>query len=215
MNKYLKESFLWFFIVLPFIYLATIWNQLPIEVPIHFGIAGNADNWSTKLFLLFIPCSLGFGIYILMLIMPYIDPKKKIYQMGEKYYLMRLLTTIFISALSIFILNKSNSGSMKNPTMLIALIGGFIAIMGNYFQTVKPNYFLGIRTPWTLEDEQVWKNTHRMAGRIWMVSGILIVILSFLIKSNSSMILIFLFITIIISIIPIIYSYTEFKKLKS
>lgn len=215
MNKYLKESLMWFFILLPYVYLATIWNLLPDQVPTHFNLDGNVDSWSRKTSLLLIPCALGLSIYLLMFIIPAIDPKKKIMQMGEKYFSVRLLMTIFMSVLSIYILKTTNVGSLKNPNMLIALIGGFDAILGNYFQTVKPNYFLGIRTPWTLESEQVWKNTHRLAGRLWMIGGLLIVIISFTIQSTYALAFVFLFITLILAIVPIIYSYTEFKKLKS
>lgn len=215
MNKYLKESFMWIFILLPYVYLATIWNLLPNEVPTHFNLDGNVDNWSSKTSLLLIPCALGLGIYLLMLIAPAIDPKKKIQQMGDKYFSVRLLMTIFISVLSIYILKMTHVGSLQNPNMLIALIGGFVAILGNYFQTMKPNYFLGIRTPWTLESEQVWKSTHRLAGRMWMIGGLLIVFISFAIQSNFALAFVFLFITLIIAFVPIIYSYTEFKKLKS
>lgn len=215
MNKYLKESFMWFFILLPYVYLATIWNLLPDQVPTHFNLDGNADSWSGKTSLLLIPGTLGLGIYLLMLIIPVIDPKKKIQQMGEKYFSVRLLMTIFISVLSIYILKMTNVGSLRNPNLLIALIGGFYAILGNYFQTVKPNYFLGIRTPWTLESEQVWKSTHRLAGRLWMIGGLLIVIISFAIQSNYALAFVFLIVTLILAIVPIIYSFSEFKKLKS
>jgi uncharacterized membrane protein len=206
---------MWFFILLPYVYLATIWNLLPDQVPTHFNLDGNADSWSGKTSLLLIPGTLGLGIYLLMLIIPVIDPKKKIQQMGEKYFSVRLLMTIFISVLSIYILKMTNVGSLRNPNLLIALIGGFYAILGNYFQTVKPNYFLGIRTPWTLESEQVWKSTHRLAGRLWMIGGLLIVIISFAIQSNYALAFVFLIVTLILAIVPIIYSFSEFKKLKS
>jgi len=212
MNKYLRESVLWAFVALPYVYLTTIWSKLPEQVPTHFNIEGVANGWSSKTTLLFIPAALGIGIYFLMLIIPVLDPKKKIQQMGGKYYSLRFILTIFFSLLATYFLYIINTGSLKNPNMLFALIGTLLAMLGNYFQTLRPNYFIGIRTPWTLENEQVWKNTHRLGGRLWIVGGVLIATLAFFINNNYLFSIIFGVIISLIVIIPVVYSYTEFKK---
>jgi uncharacterized membrane protein len=212
MNKFLKELALWAFIALPYVYLAIIWNELPVQVPIHFNLEGVADNWSNKSTLLYIPGAIGIGIYLLVLFIPILDPKKKIQQMEGKYYAFRLILTIFFSLLSTYIIFTGKSGSLK-PNILFALLGALFAMFGNYFQTVRPNYFLGIRTPWTLENEQVWKKTHRLGGRLWIVGGILIVLLAFFINNNQMFLIIFGVIILILVIVPVVYSYTEFKKI--
>lgn len=211
MNKYLKESIFWILILLPFVYLLTIWKTLPELVPTHFDLLGNPNGWSDKNGLILLIGGMGIGTYILMLLIPKFDPKKKIEQMGDKYYSLRLLLTIFMSLLSIYILYAGN-GSKINPNLLIALIGALYAILGNYFQTLKPNYFIGIRTPWTLENEQIWKKTHRLAGRLWIAGGLLTIIISFLINSNLVLVIFFGIITTIIVLVPLVFSYTEFQK---
>jgi uncharacterized membrane protein len=215
MNKYQKELVLWAFIVLPYVYIATIWNKLPELVPTHFNIEGVANDWSSKTSLLFVPCALGIGIYFLMLIIPKIDPKKKIQEMGDKYYSLRFILTVFISLLATYLLYLSNTGSLKKPNFLFALIGMLLAILGNYFQTLRPNYFIGIRTPWTLKNEQVWKNTHRLGGWLWIGGGILMAILAFLISNNYLNSMMFGVIILIIVIVPILFSYTEYRKEKN
>ncbi len=215
MNKYLKESVLWAFLILPYIYLIKIWDQLPDKVPTHFNIEGNADDWSSKTTFLFISGALGIGIYFLMLIIPVLDPKNKIQQMGEKYYILRFTITFFISLLTIYLLHISNTSSLKNPNILFALIGMLFAILGNYFQTVRPNYFIGIRTPWTLENEQVWRKTHQLGGRLWMAGGILIAIFSFSISNNHILTITFSSILFVMVIVPVVFSYTEFQKEKN
>jgi uncharacterized membrane protein len=85
--------------------------------------------------------------------------------------------------------------------------------LGNYFKVIKQNYFLGIKTPWTLESEEVWKLTHILAGKLWIVGGLLIVIFSLVIPEDINFYL-FITITAIITIVPIVYSYLIFKKLK-
>ena len=157
MNKYTKELVLWTLILLPYAYLATIWNELPDKVPTHFNIDGKANGWSDKTTLLFIPGVLGIGIYFLMLVIPFLDPKNKIQQMGDKFYTFRFMLTLFISAVITYILYAGKEGSLKDPNIVIAIVGALFAMLGNYFQTIRSNYFIGIRTPWTLENEQVWK----------------------------------------------------------
>ena len=214
MNKYLKESLLWALIVLPYVYLAIVWNKMPDQVPTHFNIAGNADAWSGKTSLIFLPGALGIGIYLLLLLIPVLDPKKKIRNMGDKYYTFRFMLTFFFSLFATYLLYISNSGSLKNPNLLIGLIGALFAMLGNYFQTIRPNYFIGIRTPWTLENEQTWKKTHRLGGRLWMAGGVLIVFISFIISSNNALAITFAIILSVMVIVPVVYSYIEFQKEK-
>jgi uncharacterized membrane protein len=125
---------------------------------------------------------------------------------------LRFILTIFFSILATYLLNVSNTGSLKNPNMLFALIGMLFAMLGNYLQTIRPNYFIGIRTPWTLENEQVWKNTHHLGGRLWIVGGALITILAFFIKNNQMYSNIFGVLILLMVIVPVVFSYSEFKK---
>jgi len=212
MNKYFKESILWILMLLPFVYLSTIWTELPARIPTHFDLGGNPNGWSDKNGLIYLLASLGIGTYLVMLLIPRFDPRKKIQQMGEKYYSLRVLMTIFMTLISVYILYSGN-GNKINPNLLIGLIGAFYAVFGNYLQTVKPNYFIGFRTPWTLENEQTWKRTHRLAGHMWLLGGLLIVITSFTLNNNIALGIIFATITLIIVIVPVIYSYLEFKKI--
>ena len=214
MNKYFKESILWIFILIPFVYLSTIWNELPGIIPTHFDLTGNPNGWSDKNSLIILLSSLGIGTYLLMLFIPKFDPKKKIEQMGEKYYSLRFLMTFFMSAISVYILYTGN-GEKFNPTWFIVLIGVFDTVFGNYLQTVKPNYFIGIRTPWTLENEQTWRNTHRLAGRLWIAGGLFILTISLTLTNKVALGISFAIITIILVVVPIIYSYAQFKKIHS
>jgi uncharacterized membrane protein len=211
MKKFLQESALLILTSLPYFYLAAIWKDLPDTVPTHFGLDGTADDWSSKTSLLFIPGAIGIGIYLLMLILPALDPKGKLRNMGDKYYSIRFVMTLFMSLISAYTLYLSNEGSLKDPNVLIGLLGGLFAVLGNYFPAMRPNYFVGIRTPWTLENEEVWKKTHRLAGKLWVAGGILIILAAFFIKSNTALEIIFGSVVTVIVLIPLVYSYTEFK----
>jgi uncharacterized membrane protein len=98
--------------------------------------------------------------------------------------------------------------------MIVILVGTLFAFMGNYFKVIKQNYFIGIKTPWTLESEEVWKLTHLLAGKMWVIGGIVIVICSLVLPENLNFYFL-ISITAVISIVPIVYSYLIYKKLKN
>ncbi|SDQ09900.1 SdpI family protein [Flagellimonas zhangzhouensis] len=200
-------------VLLPFVYLAYIWNQLPQEVPLHYNAQGEIDRYGDKSELIMIPFMLPFLIYVLLLVVPYIDPKKQLQKMGNKYQSLKLVLTLITSALALFILYSTKGGSLSNPNFIFVIIGVMYLIFGNYFKTLKANYFIGIRTPWTLESEYVWKETHKLGGKVWFVGGI-VAIISSLVLSVETNFKVFMGITIIIALIPIIYSYMLFKKQK-
>ena len=213
-KKVYRELILWLFNVIPYIYLITIWNQLPDIVPTHFNLAGEADGWSSKQFLIFLPGSLGIGIYFLMLVLPQMDPKHNLSLEDNKYYAIRFFMAVFFSILCTYILYTSLAGKISNTSILFGFIGGLFAVLGNYFKDMKPNYYIGIRTPWTLEDEHVWYNTHKLGSKVWIVGGLALLLGSMLINNNERVFILFIVTLLIIVFIPIIYSYIDFKKSK-
>lgn len=200
-------------VLLPFIYLAFLWNKLPKTIPIHWNINGEIDRYGEKAELLLIPVLLPLLTYLIFLVIPKIDPKNKLNKMGNKLQNLKFLMTTLMSILALFIIYSTKEQSLTSPNYVILLIGVLYIILGNYFKTIKPNYFIGIKTPWTLESEYVWKETHKLGGILWLLGGILVIVLSLLLNPKLNNIF-FLGITAIISIVPIIYSYTLHKNQK-
>ncbi|MBO3097061.1 SdpI family protein [Gelidibacter pelagius] len=198
-------------VLLPFAYLAYIWNQLPEKVPVHWNSSGEIDRYGEKIELLLIPILLPLLVYVIFLVIPRIDPKKKLNKMGNKLHTLKTLMTILMSILALFILYSAKNQSFDNPNYMILLIGVLYIILGNFFKTIKHNYFIGIRTPWTLENERVWKETHKLGGKLWFIGGI-IVVLSSLMLDNKQNFTLFLIITTILALVPVVYSYIRFKK---
>lgn len=201
-------------ILTPFLYLAYIWNQLPERVPIHWNIHGQIDRYGDKLELLLIPIFLPLLVYLIFLLTPIIDPKRKIDMMGRKYRSLKLLMSTFMSVLAIYIIYAVKNQSLENQNFILLILGVLYIIIGNYFKTIRANYFIGIRTPWTLENETVWRDTHRMAGVLWFIAGFVVVVATLLLNREHGMIF-FMIITGIITLVPVIYSYLRYSRLKS
>jgi uncharacterized membrane protein len=211
--KLTKELPLIGVVLLPFLYLAYIWNQLPEQVPLHYNIKGEVDRYGDKSELIMIPIMMPLLIYVIFLVVPYIDPKKQLHKMGNKYYTLKLLLTVFMSILALIILYTAKNQSWSNPSYILLMMGVLFIILGNYFKTLKANYFIGIRTPWTLESEYVWKETHKTAGKIWFVGGILVVLFSLILDQKTNFI-VFMSITGILALVPIVHSYLLYKRQK-
>ena len=208
-----KEIALLAIVALPFLYLGFVWNELPDQVPMHWNMQGEIDRYGDKTELISIPFMLPVLVYLIFLIVPKIDPKNQLGQMGKKYDSLKFLLTTFMSVLAMFIIYSAENQSLTNPNYILMGIGVLYIILGNFFKTIKANYFIGIRTPWTLENEIVWKKTHQMGGILWFIGGLAIIICSLILTEELNFI-VFMSITIIIAVIPIIYSFVEFKKQK-
>src|SRR5690606_29877696 len=94
---------------------------------------------------------------------------------------------------------------------IYAAAGILYVITGNYMHTLKPNYFIGVRVPWTLDDPENWRRTHLLAGKWWFAGGLVLAISCLLVSSQVARTLM-IAITCIISIVPVVYSYLLFRR---
>lgn len=200
-------------VLMPFVYLAFIWNKLPEKVPTHWNYKGEVDHWGDKFSLIGLLFMLPVLVYVLLLVVPKIDPKKRIALMGGKYYQLKFSLVLCMSLLALYIIFITKNESFSSPNLSYILIGVLFMVLGNYFKVIQPNYFIGIRTPWTLENMDVWKLTHALAGKLWFIGGLLIV-LGGLIFENNSFSIVFVSLVVILVIIPILYSYIKIKELE-
>ena len=153
----------------------------PPTVVSHWNFYGVPDGYSSKTFMAFFFPLLLLGLYVLFLIFPYLDPKRERYQEFAKTYhlfkilIMLILMVIYLSA------GFYNLGYNLNIAYITSsVIGVMMIIMGNYMGKIKYNWFMGIRTPWTLSSENVWNKTHRVGGWFFIIFGLLIIISPYL-----------------------------------
>ena len=212
MNKIIKELVLWILILLPIIYLASIWQNLPSIVPTHFSNSGVANGWSHKSMLIYVTCGLGFGFYLIMLVIPYLDPRKNIMKMGQKYYNIRFILTFFIALILTFLIYSSNGGTFKNPNLYLLILGNVFVFLGIIFKSIKPNNFIGVRTPWSMESDYNWKKTHQLAAPILIWGGAILNALPFIFPHKAAKTVIVLGIAFIIVIVPHVYSYIVYRN---
>ncbi|NHM26475.1 SdpI family protein [Desulfofundulus sp. TPOSR] len=165
-----------------FIAGAASYPHLPELVPAHWNLRGEIDSYFSRFWGAFALPLLTGGIYLGMLFAPYIDPKRNNYlRFPEAYRAVRLGLVFFFAALHAMILAVALGGPADLVSRFTPLaLGVFLVITGNYLTRVRFNYFFGIRTPWTLASEEVWRRTHRFAGPVFVLAGLVAVVAAFL-----------------------------------
>ena len=208
-REFLKREFLILFVlVVPIIFLVAVWNQLPKQLPIHWNIEGKVDNYGPK----YLMAVLTIGLYVLLLILPRIDPRRKNYDIfSETYFKLRLILILFFGIINSIIIANAIGFEINVSRIIGISVLLLFVIIGNYLGNLRPNWFIGIRLPWTLESNVVWKKTHYLAGRLWFWLGIAALILSIFLPVNFLYPLIFS-VVMVMAIVPVVYSYLIFKK---
>ncbi len=201
-------------IILPVLYLWYVWSGLPEQVPIHWNIHGKVDRYGSKTELFYLVLFLPLFIYMVFLLVPKIDPKGLIGRMGGKYKQLRTILTFFISAIMLMIIYSSAHPDLFKSSFILIAVSLLFVFLGNYFKTVRPNYFVGIRTPWTLENEEIWKETHQLAGKLWFFGGLLLLLTTMALPEEIGM-RAFMVIAMMLFLIPVVYSFVLFRRIKA
>lgn len=188
--------------------------NLPDQVPSHWNAAGQIDGYMGPLGGAFLFPAILMGIYILFWIIPHIDPKRANYaQMGKVLWIVGFATILFMSIIYLGTIGVA-LGYLENlPRWYFSGIGILFIVLGNYFGKIKYNYTMGIRSPWTLASEEVWTKTHRFAGPIWIVGGVLMTLIGFVPAAWTASLIIG--IIVLISGVPLGYSYWLYRKISS
>ncbi len=208
--NYKKELILLFIALIPLLALLILGDKVADQVPMHWNIKGEIDSYGSK----WITPFLTLGLNALLVLMMFIDPKKENYERFiTLIYKLRLVLSLFFGMIAGITIYIGMGKSFEMDRFLMVSIPLLFCFLGNLIISIKPNWFIGVRTPWTMESETVWRKTHRLTGVLWFWTGLLLGIIGFFIPKFAGAILIITSIFIII-LVPIIYSYLEFKREK-
>ena len=164
--------------ILPVLIGIVYWNQLPDVMATHFGMNNEADGFSSKAFAVFGMPAILLGILWLGAIATSHDPKKQ--NISPKMFTLMLWIPPIISIIAAATTYTVNLGYELNIIFLAELFLAIVLIViGNYLPKARQNYTIGIKIPWTLANEENWNRTHRLAGYLWMIGGVLMLIISF------------------------------------
>lgn len=197
--------------VMPIILSVVIYQDLPDQIAVHWNNAGTADGYLPRSIVAIGLPILFLAVNLYSKIRLFGDPKRAAHSEALKLisiWLIPLLALVIVPV-TLFI-----SMGLNIPIALISLVtaGGLMIICGNYIPKCRRNYTMGLKLPWTLHSDDNWNKTHRLAGILWILGGIIIIISAFLLANN----LIFgvpvtIAVILILAVAPVLYSFFLYK----
>jgi uncharacterized membrane protein len=155
--------------------------QLPAQVATHWGIDGQANGWSSRLMAVLLLPLIVIAVAAVMLAVPRIDPRRESWDLhGRTYWWVTNLVLCFLLAAHVMVLGEGLGWQLPIARLVPVAVGVLLVLMGNVMPRLRPNWFMGIRTPWTLSSDEVWRRTHRLGGACLVVAGVLIALSGFL-----------------------------------
>ncbi|MBN2423274.1 SdpI family protein [Candidatus Woesearchaeota archaeon] len=199
-------------IVLSFITSIYFYPRLPDKIASHWNAIGEVDGYSSKFWGLFLLPLISAAVFVLFIFIPKIDPLQKNISKFRQYFdSMILLIILFFIYVYLLMLFWNLNFRFNMMQMLVPAFGVLFFYMGIIVEKAKRNYFVGIRTPWTLANDKVWDKTHKLGGKLFKTSGVIALIGVFF---ENYAFLLMIIPVIVASVFLIGYSYWVFRKEK-
>jgi uncharacterized membrane protein len=193
----------------PIVYLLIVWESIPdsfvtkLEFDNTIEKIQGRDSLMTATIVVSISAAL---IFLLMRNLRKVDPKVKDSTPKSTFNKLGVLLLIFLTCWNYFFILSVQNNAPINVNITFAGVGLLITVVGNYMSNLKPNYVAGIRLPWTLNDPENWRQTHRMASKVWFVGGLVLILISLALPKNLFLPL-FTAVMVVLVLVPSVYSF--------
>lgn len=195
--------------LIPIVIGLILWDKLPDQVPMHWNAQGEVDGYGTKFQAVFLMPLVLVAFHWICVLGTSLDPKKQ--NINDKIFTLVLWIIPVISLLCNSMVFVTALGHKVSVEIIMPLfMGALFVIIGNYMPKCKQSYTVGIKLPWTLDNEENWNKTHRLAGFLWVIGGVIIMATAFL-----GAFWLFFIVLIPMVIVPFVYSYLLYKKNKT
>ena len=204
----------WFGLVIAALAVAiAMWAypSLPPTVATHWDLKGTPDGFSSRLMAVSIGPLVIIGIMLVFNVLPKFDPRRENYaRFLSSYWLFANAVIVFMLIIHAAVIATGLGYSVRIDRLMPLLIGLLLVVIGNYLTRVEPNWFIGIRTPWTLSSDTVWRKTHRTGGWLMVLGGLALASGAFL--PGAVLLPLFIVTIVVVAVIPIVQSYVLWKK---
>jgi len=161
-------------LIVQFAFTLAVYSRLPERVPVHFGLSGEPDAYGSKLVLALLVPLLSVALGGLLAVLPVLGPHRANFERFRITYGRIGVTVLGTLATIHGILMFKALGADFNVGSAVCMVGGVVvALLGNWMGKLRRNFYVGIRTPWTLASEDVWRRTHRLGGKLMVVAGVI------------------------------------------
>jgi uncharacterized membrane protein len=210
--KLLKKNLLGILLTLSaFAVAAAMAPRMPDPVPTHWNIHGVADGFTPKPWGPFVLPLVMTAVLALMVGIGSISPKEAPVERFSRTYSIITSATLGFLFVATVVTSLAATGAPFNLTKVImASVGALFVVIGNYMGKFTRNYVMGIRTPWTLANDEVWLRTHRLGGKVFVISGLAVIAAVLLGQAHLGVAVL-----LAAAVIPVIYSYVVYRKVSS
>jgi uncharacterized membrane protein len=198
-------------VVASLVMAALLYPHLPDPVPTHWNLRGQPNGFTPKPWGPFVMPLLHAGVFVLLLAIPRLSPRGyRVEGFMRTYAIIQLALMAFLFVISALALLGSAGVPVAMDRALPAAVGLLLIVTGNFMGKITKNFFMGIRTPWTLASDEVWMRTHRLGGKLLVVAGAAVLI-GGLLGAGQAMVLPAV---VVAAGIPILYSYVIYRRLE-
>ncbi|MEL6870903.1 MAG: SdpI family protein [Pseudomonadota bacterium] len=190
---------------------ALAYTKLPAQVPIHWNAAGDIDGYADKLNAVLLGPGMAALAWLLMWAVPHVSPKGfRTDNFQATVHVLQVVLVAFCVAIGGIILAAGFGVHITPERVFPIAIGALFVVIGNYLGKTQKNFFVGIRTPWTLASDEVWMRTHRMGGYVFVATGAAMVIIGALDLGHFP----FMIAVIAAGLMPVAYSFLIYRQLE-
>lgn len=187
-----------------------LYPGLPDPMPSHWNASGEVDGYMAKPWGAYLLPLITLGVWLMFLVIAYISPQGfRLDKFMPVVGILQLATTAFMIAVGALILLSSKGIDIEPGNFIIVGVGLLLIVTGNYMSKLRKNFFMGIKTPWTLASDEVWDRTHRLGGKTFVIGGIALMFFP-LIPSEWYILSVVFF----AAFVPVIYSFVIYKQLE-
>ncbi|HET7301595.1 MAG TPA: SdpI family protein, partial [Oleiagrimonas sp.] len=192
---------------------AAVWlyPHLPNRVPSHWDIHGQVDGYLPRFWAAAMTPLTVAGLAVLMVVLPLISPRRfEIKPFARVYTTLMLVSQGFMLVIGAVMLMAGAGYAVSVPLVAMLAVGALFMVLGNYMGKLRKNFFMGIRTPWTLASDAVWERTHRLGGWTFMLGGVVLIIGALV----GGVVWPVIAAIVIAAVIPVTYSFVIYRRLE-
>ena len=192
-------------------YVAWMYAALPDPMPTHWNAAGQADDYMPKLQGAIVLTAVPAFIFIIFRLIPVISPRGfRTESFAGVLNILMTASVVFGSIIGIVAIQAALGAEFNISTVVMVAVGLLLMVLGNFMGKVRKNFFVGIRTPWTLASDEVWAKTHRLGGWCLVIAGAAMALLAVLAPTVEWII----YIVVAMALIPVVYSYVAYRRIE-
>jgi len=187
-----------------------VYPQLPETMPTHWSASGEVNGWSNRLWGAWLLPLIMAVIWVIMRAIPHVDPRRANYEkFAGMYDALVILILLFMLAMHIVVLAAATGTQVKMDRIVMPMVGVLLAAIGFLIPRTHPNWFVGIRTPWTLTSDLSWEKTHKLGGPLFIAFGALMVAAGFFAPEQAIWVLVIAAVALVVFLFA--YSYQVWK----